>query len=207
MVADTLAQCPTKVGMPFGFRTHGTTFRNANFEISADDGSPSKTVSVHGQISQNFDDKSVLHMDVTTSDITVRVEAQMSGDDRIKILINGIPTYVTYVRLDDDIYLFNGSHGGLLMPNLSYKVKEIIDRFDGSATGSSGAYTAPMPGKIIKVMVKEGEQVKEGQTMVIMEAMKMEHVIKANKDGVVESVSVQVDDFVDDSQVLCALEE
>lgn len=63
-----------------------------------------------------------------------------------------------------------------------------------------------MPGKIVKVAVEEGEEVEADQPLVIMEAMKMEHVIKSAKKGVVKGVNVSVGDQVDDSQVLCVVE-
>lgn len=54
---------------------------------------------------------------------------------------------------------------------------------------SEGDILAPMPGKILKVNVKKGQSVKEGQTLVVMEAMKMEYSLAAGRDGVIESVN------------------
>ncbi len=51
-----------------------------------------------------------------------------------------------------------------------------------------GDMLSPMPGKIIKVLVKKGDFVKKGDSLLIMEAMKMEHVIRANEDGQVDSL-------------------
>ena len=56
---------------------------------------------------------------------------------------------------------------------------------------------APMPGRIISVQVSAGEQVSEGQTLVVMEAMKMEISLKAPTTGVVASVAVAEGDFVE----------
>ncbi len=55
---------------------------------------------------------------------------------------------------------------------------------------------APMPGRIISVSVALGDSVSEGQTLVVMEAMKMEISLKAPADGVVAGVTVKADDFV-----------
>ncbi len=67
--------------------------------------------------------------------------------------------------------------------------------FHSSAAGE-GVVTAPMPGKILRVLVKEGEQVKTGQGLLILEAMKMENEIPAPKDGVVKKILVKEGDTV-----------
>ena len=51
-----------------------------------------------------------------------------------------------------------------------------------------GQMLSPMPGKILKVMVKKGEQVQKGVPLLILEAMKMEHTIRANAEGVVKAI-------------------
>lgn len=58
------------------------------------------------------------------------------------------------------------------------------------ATGSGEAVEAPMPGTIVNVMVKNGDSVKKGQVIAILEAMKMENEIVAPIDGTVVSVDV-----------------
>lgn len=61
---------------------------------------------------------------------------------------------------------------------------------------SVGAVTAPLPGNIFKVLVKAGDEVKAGDNLLIMEAMKMENDIKAEKSGVVSAVKVSEGDAV-----------
>ena len=67
-----------------------------------------------------------------------------------------------------------------------------------------GRLTAPMPGKVVAVMASRGQQVKKGEALVIMEAMKMEHTIAAPSDGLVEEVLYQVGDQVADGAPLLA---
>ena len=69
-----------------------------------------------------------------------------------------------------------------------------------------GVVTSPMPGKILRILVKEGEQVKTGQGLVVLEAMKMENEIPAPKDGVVKRILVKEGDTVDTGQPLIELE-
>lgn len=65
---------------------------------------------------------------------------------------------------------------------------------------------APMPGKILEVMVKVGDKVAEDDELLILEAMKMENPIYSTADGVVKEVKVKKDDTVDSDQVLVVLE-
>ncbi len=55
---------------------------------------------------------------------------------------------------------------------------------------------SPLPGSIFKILVKEGDTVKRGDVLLIMEAMKMENNIMAEKDGVVKDIKVRVGDSV-----------
>ena len=64
-------------------------------------------------------------------------------------------------------------------------------------TGSGEAVTAPMPGTILKVNVQNGQAVKAGTVLVVLEAMKMENEIMAPKDGTVTQVAVQKGSSVD----------
>ncbi len=65
---------------------------------------------------------------------------------------------------------------------------------------------SPMPGKVIKIAVAEGEEVRKNQTLVIVEAMKMENEIKTAIDGVVKKIDVAVGDRVDAEKTLIEIE-
>ncbi|MBV8441739.1 MAG: hypothetical protein JO312_14470, partial [Hyphomicrobiales bacterium] len=64
---------------------------------------------------------------------------------------------------------------------------------------------APMPGKIIAVHASSGEQVRRGQLLLVMEAMKMEHSILAPHDGAVEEMRYRVGDQVEEGATLVSL--
>ena len=64
---------------------------------------------------------------------------------------------------------------------------------------------APMPGLILEILVKAGDEVKKDQDLVILEAMKMENILKAEADGSVEEVLVSKGNSVDKHQVLIKL--
>lgn len=59
------------------------------------------------------------------------------------------------------------------------------------ASLQSGVISAPMPGKVTRVSVKKGDQVGKGQALIVMEAMKMEYTLEADRDGKIEEVRVQ----------------
>ena len=61
---------------------------------------------------------------------------------------------------------------------------------------------APLPGIIIKILVKEGDTVKEGDVLMVMEAMKMENNIEADKAGIVKSIKVKEGDNVLQNDIL-----
>ena len=75
------------------------------------------------------------------------------------------------------------------------------------AAGGGNAITAPMPGKIIAVNAAAGDAVKAGDTLVIMEAMKMEMSLDAPRDGAVAAIHFNADDLVGDGDVILELED
>jgi len=70
-----------------------------------------------------------------------------------------------------------------------------------------GGLIAPMPGKVIDVKVKKGNKVKTGDALIIIEAMKMEHTIKATEAGTVSKVMVRLNDQVDNGATLLVLKK
>ncbi len=66
---------------------------------------------------------------------------------------------------------------------------------------------APMPGKVWKVLVTPGDAVEAGQTLIIIEAMKMEHAIKAPRGGVVSAVLAREEEMVEPGHPLVTLED
>lgn len=85
---------------------------------------------------------------------------------------------------------------------------EISDAAAGAKKKAAvlGGLNAPMPGKVFKVLVKTGEAVTKGQTLLVLEAMKMEHAIKADKDGKVRKILFKEGDLVQGGMALAELE-
>lgn len=77
---------------------------------------------------------------------------------------------------------------------------------DKLATGKVNLIKAPMPGMVLRIDVKAGDEVKKGDALLVLEAMKMENVIKAAGDGVVKKVVAVERSAVDKGQVLVEFE-
>ena len=86
-------------------------------------------------------------------------------------------------------------------------VLEILPRFvmPGSEV-QAGGLIAPMPGKVIDLKVKVGSKVKKGETLVILEAMKMEHQVRASEDGKVSKLLIRKDDQLENGALLMVVD-
>jgi len=73
---------------------------------------------------------------------------------------------------------------------------------DAAAVPRSGDLKAPMPGLVVEVPVKEGQEVAKGDTLVILEAMKMENALKAPAQGVVRKIAVKKGQAVEKNEIL-----
>lgn len=77
---------------------------------------------------------------------------------------------------------------------------------DAKAGAATGQVVTPMPGKVVKVLVANGQSVAAGQQLLVLEAMKMEHAVVAPRAGTVAGLAVRAGSQVDDGQVLLAVE-
>lgn len=98
-----------------------------------------------------------------------------------------------------------------IMVNGNIYTLEASDRFDlllkelGMENLNASAINdlkAPMPGLVLSVAVKENQEVKKGDPLLILEAMKMENILKATQDAVVKSINAEIGKAVEKNQVL-----
>lgn len=75
-----------------------------------------------------------------------------------------------------------------------------------NAAGAAAEIKSPLPGTVLDVMVKEGDAVKVGQHLLLLEAMKMENNIDSDKEGVVKTIKVRKGDAVMEGDVLIVME-
>jgi len=70
----------------------------------------------------------------------------------------------------------------------------------------AGDIIAPMPGKVLQVLVKPGQEVEEGTPLLVLEAMKMENILKSPASGIVQEVHISENETVDKNQKLIIIE-
>jgi biotin carboxyl carrier protein len=140
-------------------------------------------------------------IDVTIGDKKYKVTELSTG--RYTVELNGVKTSVCCVVKNNKSYI---DIDGLLL-------ELTIPSEDGDTAAGAGAQAsakdkifAPMPGKIVKLLVKEGEKVKSKQPMVIVEAMKMENQVNSAAEGVVKKINFKDGDQVDTETPIIELE-
>jgi len=134
---------------------------------------------------------------------TMRAEIVSVSDAEIFLSVDGVGRRIFMARDGGRWLVFHG--GGEYV--LEEPRKAESTSFRGEDGGKEGGLVkAPMPGKVIKVLVAEGEAVRKNQTLLIVEAMKMENEIKAGRECVVRKVHVAAGDLVDAARPLVELE-
>ncbi|MBR9870724.1 MAG: acetyl/propionyl/methylcrotonyl-CoA carboxylase subunit alpha [Gammaproteobacteria bacterium] len=142
----------------------------------------------------------------------------LERDDRYQVLV-GDSVYHLNARLDEDYLqaVLNGHrlsvHGNLHNNELflfyegdTFKCTVYQESYGLEDVAGEGSLAAPMNGAIVAVQAKVGDKVTAGQSLVIMEAMKMEHAIKAPADGVVSEIFYAEGDQVAEGAELIAID-
>ena len=126
-----------------------------------------------------------------------RIRAQLS-DNRLDVTLNGHRQSVYGHRHGQELTLFQQGR--------NFRCTLFRETFGLEDTSLEGSLEASMSGAVISVQVKKGDTVIAGQTLLIMEAMKMEHTIKASANGVVSEVLYGVCDQVAKGAELIAID-
>ncbi|MFN5510338.1 MAG: acetyl-CoA carboxylase biotin carboxyl carrier protein subunit, partial [Burkholderiales bacterium] len=94
----------------------------------------------------------------------------------------------------------------LMLDGRHWRLRQVQPLSSGASSAQdAGSLTAPMPGKVISLQVAEGDAVRKGQALLVMEAMKMEHTIAAPFDGRVERLPFALGDQVPEGAALAVL--
>ncbi len=126
------------------------------------------------------------------------VVGERQPDGMLAIALDGVRQRV--------LVLEHGSEIGVFLDSDSWRLVE-TDPLAARAgeDAAAGPLTAPMPGRVIRLLVESGGKVRRGDPLVIIEAMKMEHTIAAPADGVVAGIACAVGDLIEEGAALIEL--
>jgi len=143
-------------------------------------------------------------------------------DNNIVVQINDKEYPVEYTRLDDNLYSIiingksftigtfkQGKQVQVFYAGNLYEFEAISDR-ELSKSGGMGSgleIISPMPSRVVKILKSEGDEVAEGEAVVVVEAMKMESELKALQAGKIKSIKISEGDAVEAKTLLVILSE
>ena len=136
---------------------------------------------------------------VQLCDQSVCLEVLERTAEQLIYLIDGVRRRVQYVLDDDQLYL-DQDNGNIAISNVTYAAPEIAD------VAGDGKIRAPMDGAVVNILVNKGDQVVKGQTLLILEAMKIQQQIKSDVDGIVDDVLGQQGQQVKKRQMLFTIQ-
>ena len=158
-------------------------------------------------------DKYVLHTDNESFELSLddikNLDLIQEGADSFHILEDGQSNSIQIVGFDSNLKTLS-----LQINNrtVHFKIDDQIDQlikkmgYSLKKEHKFSALISPMPGLIVDILVKPGQTVHEGDDMVILEAMKMENIIKAPGDGVVSEILSEKGNTVEKNQVIIEME-
>lgn len=149
----------------------------------------------------------------------VKVQNFKQSGETLSFELNGKEYFYMLIARDgQEVILDNGGRfkAAVSSPNKEGEAmviangKEAIGSAGGKKMKKTGAHagglTSPMPGKIFKVLKEAGAEVKKGDPILILEAMKMEHSIRSDKDGKVKKINFKVGELVQGGVTLAEVE-
>lgn len=152
-------------------------------------------------------------------ELDLKNSAFVSGKNKQPFTFESLEDNRYLLRLGHRIYqvdnvMINGQKvdftldGNWVSVNVRDEQMILLDRlgFKNALGSGEGHLNAPMPGKILEILCKTGDQVKLGDPVIILEAMKMENELKSPADGVIKSVNVSTGQSVEKNEFLLEVE-
>lgn len=135
---------------------------------------------------------------VRVDDADFEVEAETTGDGRLRLHSDGGDTVAEVTA--------SGARRFVRLGVLEFVLERDASGRRRGATAAGGGLDAPMPGVVTRVLVAVGDTVTKGQPLLALEAMKMEHLIRAPRDGRIRSIAAAAGAMVQGGATLAELE-
>ena len=174
---------------------------NMNIAVSVEQSAISHQPSVYDVKIEKISPKS---LNCNINGQPYEVMLTQNGGDVNKVIINGMTESIFVSSTSDNNYSVH-LRGLDFICRRNDELNDSRDYSCNDVKNSDMTYYSPMPGKVIKVNVKEGDEVKEGDVLCVVEAMKMENNIKAMTSAKVAKVLVNEGDKVDVKNILIEL--
>lgn len=146
--------------------------------------------------------------DITPEDVHVLDISTISDNETFHILDDNKSYKVELISHDaSGKNLMLRINGNTYTTKLSDKYDRLIDQLGMKVVGSqsAGDIKAPMPGLVLDILVEVGQTVSKGDKVLILEAMKMENIIKTTGDGIIKAIHAQKGKPVDKGTLLIEL--
>ena len=129
----------------------------------------------------------------------------VSGQPVYSLIVDG-KSYESYVQRGDDTWQVL-LRGRLYPVTVEDEREKRLRAAAGGGVAESGEFNlkAPMPGLVVAIPISEGQEVKKGQVLLILESMKMQNELKAPRDGIVNRIKVKVGESVEQKQPLLSV--
>ena len=134
---------------------------------------------------------------IRTGGQVIRASGRLEADGRLTAIMDTTQRRVDVVEDYDHLSIFEAGN--------TCRLKRLSDGGHSMEDEANDNLISPMPGTVIEVMTSEGQQVKKGDALLVLEAMKIEHIISAPHDGTVQSLRYQAGDMVEEGVELLAL--
>jgi biotin carboxyl carrier protein len=169
-----------------------------------------------------------MELELKIKDRLAKVERLKNSGNKMNFKVDDKEYEIDLVRLADGLYsaIYRGKSYNVQMvqgiTNKHFTVNTIYSTYEVEVIDAESKYRhsrqkddgfnqgnsilSPMPGKVVKILVKEGDEVEAGQTVIILSAMKMESEFKAGKPGKVKAIHVKEGDLVEGNKVMMIIE-
>jgi 3-methylcrotonyl-CoA carboxylase alpha subunit len=138
--------------------------------------------------------------DLQIGDRRLHAAARFAADSATTLTVDGAQSRALVLDHGDDIAVF--------IDGASWRLARVDPLAPpAGADAHAGRLSAPMPGRVVQLLVGAGDTVSQGQALIVIEAMKMEHTIAAPRDGRIEAVRYAIGDLVEEGAELVTLEE
>lgn len=163
------------------------------------------TVDVEGKpITVTITDAEKRHINGNIDDKPFKAELINHDGHQLKLMLNG-RTEVVYCSVNEEQQTIVNFHGLNFCCSRTDQLNDTIDYARKETANDRSRLVSPMPGKVVKINVKEGDVVEEGTVMVVVEAMKMENNIVATAKATVKKILVVEGEMVDNKKQLVEL--